>query len=88
MKWRLRLQELVLAGGSLAAAGCGGFMPGGKCNANPDPCCFDSKSAACAEYTACEAIGGQIEASGCVTPDAGSPDLASVVDFDVDASHD
>jgi hypothetical protein len=98
MAWRNRLHELVLAGGSIALAGCSALgMPGGRCNANPDPCCLDPKGSACVEYTACAAAGGVVQyvsapdsgtsESVCVTPDAGAPDLSAPVDL-ADASHD
>jgi hypothetical protein len=51
MSWKRRILELSLAGGMLAAAGCGDNGPGIPiCNANPDPCCSQPDSQACVDY--------------------------------------
>jgi len=61
MQWRGRGRELALAGGTVAlAATVGGCFP--VCNANPDPCCRDQKSDACAAWNACVAADGGFDA--------------------------
>ena len=58
MGWRKRLLELGLAGGALGLAT--GFPgPFFACNANPDPCCSQPHSTACAQWNACRDAGGE-----------------------------
>jgi hypothetical protein len=48
MTWRERLLGLALAGGLIASCeGTQPQIPGGPCNANPDPCCSDPNGIAC-----------------------------------------
>ncbi len=53
MSWRARLAEIAIAGGMVS--GCGSGIPGGSCNANPDPCCPQPDGPACQAQLACEA---------------------------------
>ena len=73
MDWKLRLQALTLAGGTLLAGGCPrDNIP--VCNANRDPCCNDPnpvRPKECAEKKACEAKGGRWDYPGCAGLDAG-----------------
>ena len=65
--WKRRLFELAIAGGLAAGTGCG---PGiFACNANPDPCCSEPQSQACADYK-------ERDLSVPVPHDMSSPDLA------------
>lgn len=81
MDWRGRLGELKRAGGMVAmAVAMGGCMPGGCCNANPDPCCSAPKSQQCADYQSCLAKDAGVEA--CLYPiDLSVRDLATPADF-------
>jgi hypothetical protein len=88
VSWQVRLQQLLLAGGSLALPGC---VPGcGQvCNANPDPCCQDKHSQNCADSQACLSKGesyGYEQVDGgyqivCMPQDAGVADLAEPPDL-------
>lgn len=54
MSWQRRLAELAAAGGlALTSAGCPAVIPGGTCNANPDPCCSQPDGPACTAQMAC-----------------------------------
>jgi hypothetical protein len=79
MSWKRRLFDLSLAGGALAGVGCLHQC----CNANPDPCCYDSTTQDCAEWNACVDAGGDntwVECGdagpvrACVLPDGGQHD--------------
>jgi hypothetical protein len=80
MGWRERLRDVAHAGGAVAIAatvsGCVGCVP--LCNANPDPCCRDSKSAECAAWNACAA--SDLDVFDCYDNriDLSTPDLAPV----------
>src|SRR5450755_2310407 len=54
MGWKRRLIDLAVAGG-FAASGCAFQCGIPKCNANPDPCCFDATSNECLAREACVA---------------------------------
>ncbi len=66
MAWRLRLRDLILAGGAFAAtSGCSGaslssgtdagvFVGGGCGNANPDPCICGRPEASAAAALECQ----------------------------------
>ena len=79
MSWKVRLLELTLAGGTLAATEACWFT----CNANPDPCCSAPDSPSCVACTDAggrfdwTAVDGGAEVLACVpirTPDAGTSD--------------
>jgi len=54
MSWQRRLAELAAAGGlAVATTGCPAVIPGGTCNANPDPCCSQPDGPACMAQMAC-----------------------------------
>jgi hypothetical protein len=80
MGWKQRLQQLVLAGGTVALANCQNC-----CNANPDPCCRAPEGERCKVRSQCEANGEGWTYSGppsddspgyCVPLDQGPPDVA------------
>ena len=80
MGWKQRLQQLILAGGTVALANCQSC-----CNANPDPCCRAPEGERCKVYSQCEANGEGWTYSGpasadspgyCVPLDQGLPDAA------------
>jgi hypothetical protein len=55
MSWKRRLFELSLAGGAMSCfQGCWQHC----CNANPDPCCYDSTTQQCADWNDCLDAGG------------------------------
>jgi hypothetical protein len=83
-RWKRRLREIAVAGGAALLAGCP--IPGGVCNANPDPCCSAPESAECKAATECMKEGRTWENSMCVTDDAGA--TAEDLSKPLDAAHD
>jgi len=78
MNWQQRITQILLAGGTIAtAAGCGeaAKIPGGVCNANPDPCCNNQAPVACRQLTECRDGGGTFvdyDSGTCHLPDGGT----------------
>lgn len=85
--WQKRLRDLVLAGGTLAAAACSSNGSGNPsvpcCNANPDPCCtYQSCNAPMSPACACRLDGGIYDYSHarCGPVDAGAEGGAGLSD--------
>jgi hypothetical protein len=92
--WERRLRDLVMTGGTIAvAAACNSsspsIIPGGCCNANPDPCCQcddAAPSAECITEMRCQDAGGTYFVSGnqCSLPGDGGPQDAATSDAPAD----
>jgi hypothetical protein len=85
-RWKKRLREITLAaGGAVLLGGC---MPGGCCNANPDPCCSAPEGDECKAATDCMDKGRTwVSANNICLPDDGGAQADDLL-TPIDAAHD